>query len=211
MTTPTRRKRFVVDWRLQVRHLRFNLTYFAVFIVLFAGLTIAGPLSTLIGAAPADEQRAATRELLVLWSRLWPAALVTVILFAVHGLFVSHRIAGPLVRFRRVYRDIGQGDLSQRVATRQSDPLPSQAAALNDMTSELGRRVDGIKDQAATVEKAVECLRRVAETGPPEGVRIASLAAAAELEQLRAMLGQLRTPGQDATAQEALVEASSAW
>jgi methyl-accepting chemotaxis protein len=187
-------RRLVIDWPLQLRFMAFNALYFVIPALAVAALAFSGPAATLLDENSTPEaKRAAAGEFLALHSRLWPALLVIFFLFALHSFLVSHRIAGPLRRFRRAYRAIGDGDLSSKVGVSQHEYLPNDAAALNDMTAALKRKLAAIKAQASAVEVAVECTRRVAEGGPPLAVRATAAAAAAEVAQLRLLLGEIRT------------------
>lgn len=63
-------------------------------------------------------------------------AAVTIIVSiatAVIMLFVSHRIAGPVHRFKKVLSSAGKGDFSGEFKIRRTDSLKDVATALNEM------------------------------------------------------------------------------
>jgi len=78
-------------------------------------------------------------------------ALATIVI----TLFVSHRIAGPLFRFEKELKQIGQGDLTKKVMLRQKDQMTDMAESLNEMVSSLHNKL-------ALIQKDVEQLRNVA-------------------------------------------------
>ncbi len=80
---------------------------------------------------------------------IMPAVILTnvitliVITFAtiVVVLFISHKIAGPMFRFEKDLKDIGQGDLTKKVRLRKKDQLTNLANGLNTMTASLHEKV----------------------------------------------------------------------
>lgn len=64
-------------------------------------------------------------------------------------LFVSHKIAGPLFRFEKDIKSIGEGDLTLRIHLRQKDQLVDLVRELNTMTGGLHARITGLRDQLA--------------------------------------------------------------
>jgi methyl-accepting chemotaxis protein len=196
VTARTRRTRLLVDWRLQLRFLGFNLLYFGACILTLAAIAFSGPAAVLLsGAASAEERRDASAEFLALHTRLWPAVVVILALFTVHSLFVSHRVAGPLYRFRRAYQQIGAGNLSLQVVTRRRDHLPLDAAALNEMAAALNQRLSRVKEQAAKLDAALDELRGALDGQAADATRGAANSAIAEAGRLRELLEEFRTVG----------------
>ncbi len=90
-----------------------------------------------------------------------PAVILTnvitliVITFAtiVVVLFISHKIAGPMFRFEKDLKDIGQGDLTKKVRLRKKDQFTNLADSLNIMTATLHEKVVSAQ---AEVEQLIE-------------------------------------------------------
>jgi len=61
------------------------------------------------------------------------ATIIVSIATAIVMLFVSHRIAGPAYRFKKVLSSAGKGDFSGDFKIRRTDSLQDVAAALNEM------------------------------------------------------------------------------
>ncbi len=136
-----RRRRFLVD-PLQRRLLFVNALYFWGLVLLTAALLFLPPMAVLLAEdAPFEAQRRAAEEMLALHQRFWPATLLVFALFAVHTVLVSHRFAGPLVRFRRIWAEMAAGDLGARVRLRKGDYLHREAAAFNELADALELRV----------------------------------------------------------------------
>jgi len=86
-------------------------------------------------------------------------------------LFVSHKIAGPLFRFEKELKEIGQGDLTKAIRLRNRDQITDIAEGLNSMTASLRDKVIAIQNDLGQVielaseqgasEKIIEDLRRL--------------------------------------------------
>ena len=70
------------------------------------------PTSNLLGAwlARLPEGAELANQFLSLHERVWPAMLVALLLLGFHLVFFSHRIAGPLYRWRRLFSEVGAGN-----------------------------------------------------------------------------------------------------
>ena len=172
-TRPFRRRRTrILISTLQYRLLLVNLAYFGVIVLALVGLLLLPPLLRL-RTAPLDasaENLAAANEFLVLHARLWPALLIVLALLALHSVIVSHRIAGPLYRFRRVFEAVTAGDLSVRARLRKHDYLGREADALNEMLEALAARVAGLEEEARAVREALADLERARNGGSADGL-----------------------------------------
>ncbi len=71
--------------------------------------------------------------------------LITLALLAIATiivtLFISHRIAGPMFRFEKELKEIGEGDLTRIVSLRKKDQAQELADCINDMTASLRGKV----------------------------------------------------------------------
>jgi nitrogen fixation/metabolism regulation signal transduction histidine kinase len=77
-----------------------------------------------------SEAQRVAEQFELLHSRFWPVVFVVSLLLIVHGVFFSHRIAGPLYRFRRIFQSVASGDLTVRTSIRKSDYLHVEAQCL---------------------------------------------------------------------------------
>ncbi|NVL90024.1 MAG: HAMP domain-containing protein [Desulfobacterales bacterium] len=56
-------------------------------------------------------------------------------------LFISHKIAGPIFRFEKEIKEIGQGDLTKRIRLRKKDQITELAESIDNMTASLNEKV----------------------------------------------------------------------
>lgn len=61
-------------------------------------------------------------------------------------LFVSHKIAGPLYRFKKVIQALGEGDFSSEFRIRRLDQLQDVADTLNKMIAKIRTELKALKD-----------------------------------------------------------------
>jgi methyl-accepting chemotaxis protein len=127
----------------------------------FATVTF-GPLviDLLDSTTPPSERAAVAEQFLALHERVWPSLLVVLLLFGFHSLLVSHRFAGPLLRFRRTFEAVAAGDLTPRVQLRRHDYLKPEAEVLDRMVSDLRQRVLDLEAEAGALGGEIERLAR---------------------------------------------------
>jgi len=91
-------------------------------------------------------------------------------------ILVSHRIAGPIYRFKDDLDDVNKGDLTKRIETRKTDQLSDLKDTLNTLIDTFDERIGRIKtglaelktilskdlqaDQNKKIRDAVEALER---------------------------------------------------
>ena len=79
-------------------------------------------------------------------------------------LFISHKIAGPLFRFEKELKEIGEGDLTKVIRLREKDQITDMADSLNSMTANLRDRVLAIQTGVTQV------LESASKQNAPEGL-----------------------------------------
>lgn len=103
---------------------------------------------------------------------IMPAVILTnvltllVITFAttVVVLFISHKIAGPMFRFEKELKDIGQGDLAKKVTLRKKDQFTNLADSLNIMTAALHEKI------VSTQAEVAQLIELASEEKAPQGL-----------------------------------------
>jgi len=88
----------------------------------------------------------------VFLSHLIALVLITLLTIVV-TLLVSHKLAGPLFRFQKELKEIGDGDLSKVVKIRKKDQVKAIADSLNQMRASLQKKILDIKEE---VEQIIE-------------------------------------------------------
>ena len=106
-----------------------------------------GPAAAVLAdeSVSVGQREAAAQQLLTLSERVWFAIPVLMALCLFHSALVSHRVAGPLFRFKRIFADLAAGDLSMRIQVRRRDYLHNEAEAMNEMVQRLAGRLRQIE------------------------------------------------------------------
>lgn len=167
---PSQRKRFLVA-PFQYRLVLASFIYIASSILVFTGALFAPLLLELGSENSTFEQRTeAANQFLSLHARLWPAFIILVVLLSLHSILVSHRIAGPLVQFQRIFDSVTAGDLSARVRVRQGDYLVKEADSINRMLDTYNARVQGVEQSTNNLLSIAASLRRATASGSLDAI-----------------------------------------
>ena len=153
------RRNFIID-PIQCRLLVADIIYLLTFCFAFAAV-IFGPLVLNLQEGPSLS--AETGEIADVFryldGRLLTVALVLFALVCLHSLILSHRIAGPLYRFRKVLEAAEQGDFSQ-VSIRKNDYLTREVQSINQMFRAINGKNATIRERS---EEALGLLPRLQE------------------------------------------------
>ncbi|MCZ6794811.1 MAG: methyl-accepting chemotaxis protein [Planctomycetota bacterium] len=160
------RRRILIDG-LQYRMLVASLVYCLV-VATVLGACVFGPMLAELRGAPtySEERVEMANAFLYLSTRLLTFGLLLLALLGFHSVLLSHRIAGPLYRFRQGFKAVARGDLSTRVRIRKNDYLQKEAAGIHEMFDSLKRKVNAI---AARSEDVARLLPELAAEVGPEG------------------------------------------
>jgi methyl-accepting chemotaxis protein len=82
-------------------------------------------------------------------------AFVSVAAIAV-TLVVSHKIAGPLYRFRQAFKELAGGNFSEQVRLRKGDQLVEVAGDINQMITAVQIRIADIRDNASGIKAGID-------------------------------------------------------
>jgi methyl-accepting chemotaxis protein len=174
------RRRILLVGSLQYRLLAVTIGHFLVFAALVS-VSLFAPLIMQLesGTIAAEQQGQAAAQFLYLHRHFWPALVVIFVFLAFHSIVVSHRIAGPLVNFRRVLHAVGDGDLTASARIRKHDYLREEEASINEMIAGLAARVQVLRDRCGQAGAAWAGLRAVMDGKPADlSARMHDLAAA---------------------------------
>ncbi len=138
------RWRLIVDWRLQGALIAHVLLHGGLVLVAIVGGIFAPLLWNLAGEQPSHFDEEAI-VMLYLHERFWFLALVCAGIVVLSAMKLSHRIAGPLVRYKRNLRLLADGRLPPPLRTRDGDYLQQEVACLNAAVAGVGARVDTIR------------------------------------------------------------------
>jgi methyl-accepting chemotaxis protein len=203
-------KRRILVNDFQYRLLAGNFLYLASVVIAFVVVLFAPVVAILADDSVTLAQReVAAHQLLVMHERVWFAIPVLIALCVLHAALVSHRIAGPLYRFKQIFSDLANGDLSVKVNIRRHDYLGPEAEVMADMVSSLRERAEAIRDAyehaGATVPQLMDAVGR----GANQDTAVLAGKLATQMDVLGQQVRQFRTPGaRGATAPEARSEPS---
>jgi len=132
-----RRKRLIVDKKLQLGMSLHIVGFVYLYLVLFALLANFGAIKTVVfGGAETAYIEAVTR--LNIFVQVFVIPLVaTFVCMCLHGIVFSHRLAGPLYRFKQTLRRIQDGDLAGEIELRKGDYFHDLCDEVNAMISQL--------------------------------------------------------------------------
>lgn len=134
-----RRRRFFIDKRLQGRLLLTSFAHVGIVAAVFGCVLFLPPIvGMLTHADDSDAALQAAQQLLYLHGRFWPAAVLALLLVSLDSVRVSHRIAGPVFRFRETLRRLRDGEAVGEIRLRESDLLQELADDLNEMLRSRG-------------------------------------------------------------------------
>jgi methyl-accepting chemotaxis protein len=189
---PYKRRRILIE-SFQYRLLLINLIYFVTILLIFAAaLFLPLILQLRSNTLSVVEQGEVAGLFLSLHARVWPAMLVVFILLALHSVFVSHRVAGPLYRFRTIFKAITEGDLTVRAQLRKSDYLGRESDALNEMIASLRTKITDIQNHYEEVQTVLEALEKSVERGSSEDMNHHIVDLRARMERLNSSVDQFR-------------------
>jgi nitrogen fixation/metabolism regulation signal transduction histidine kinase len=203
-----KRRKLIVSG-LQYRLAALNFLYLLV-VVLTVVIAVSIPfIGRLDDPSRAFTERAdAARGLMVVYAAAWIAVPVAVLLCLLHSIVVSHRIAGPLYRFKQSFRELAAGNLGLVVRIRQADYLTDETEVINRMIEELAEKVQAIHKSWARASTTLPDLALAVERNDAREAAIACGKLGAELDDLGSKIRAFEIPGARAFETPARVPAS---
>lgn len=187
-----KRRRYLLS-TFQYQLIAVNVVYFVSIILVFAAVLFVPVMLELDAASYSPAAALAADQFLSLHSRVWPAAAVLFLLLVVHSVVVSHRIAGPLYRFRGYFKAVAGGNLADRVTIRKHDYLQEEADAINAMTGSLRERLANLKARYDELRRALNELTEAAGNGSGPEISRSLKLLQAQVERFEADIHQFRT------------------
>lgn len=145
MPRPFVRRRYIVDWKLQGSLCLHGLLYGMLVLVAISGgifLPLLWNLGESSNAVGIEEQAIV---MIYLHERFWVLAAACAAIVVLGAIKFSHRIAGPLVRYKRNLRWLADGKVPPPLRTRDGDYLKEEVACLNAAVAGVAARVEAIR------------------------------------------------------------------
>jgi methyl-accepting chemotaxis protein len=165
-----RRRKMIVDTKLQFRLLLVSLGYL-VFYISVLTLALFVPLMFQLNAAGPNtsESLETATSILYLHQHFWPISLLSLVVIVLHSILTSHRIAGPLFRIRRVVELVRDGTIPGPARLRKGDLLQPEMRLVNEMLESLQHRIETIYAAQETLAGPLaDITRRAASLADPE-------------------------------------------
>lgn len=156
-----RRRKFIVNRELQISLLRNSFLYVLLFVAVI-GVVFFVPLL----AELTESESAADRTLQVgnriryLYTYFWPAVILGMILIFLHSVRASHKVAGPLYRFKVVLEALKEGEISSPISIRKGDHLQPEADLINQVLESLRQNLEGLQQSQVKLNQALSEYRR---------------------------------------------------
>jgi hypothetical protein len=155
-----KRRKFVVHTKFQVKLMMISFGYvifFCAFMVTFLLIPLMMKLDNSVRGS--EEAFVAALRLLYLNERLWPALLISFLAIGCHSIFTSHKIAGPLYRFNRVFEAMREGIVPSPIQLRAKDYLYSEMENINQMLERFREKLTELQEgQAHLNGSIVKCI-----------------------------------------------------
>ena len=188
-------KRRILVNRFQYRLIFGNFLYLAAVVLAFVVVLFAPVVATLSdGSATLIQREAAAHQLLVIHERVWFAIPVLIALCILHSALVSHRIAGPLHRFKQIFAKLAKGDLSMPINVRRHDYLRDEAEIMAEMVREMGDRVRAIQHDHQAASMTLPQLMEAVGRGSNEDAAVLAGKLGTQMDALGRQIRQFRIP-----------------
>jgi methyl-accepting chemotaxis protein len=133
-----RRKRIILDKKLQLRMTMAVTGFVYFYLVLFALLANSGAILTVVSSGDSDQEYLAAVNRLKLFMQTFVLPLgITFVCMILHGFFFTQRIAGPLARMRETLKAIASGNLSGNLQIRKGDLFHDLCDEVNGLVGNL--------------------------------------------------------------------------
>lgn len=188
-----KRRHILID-SVQFRFFAVNFLHILIILLVFAA-TLFVPLMMQLESETLSwvEKEEVANQFLALHTKLWPPLLAILVLLSIHLVVFSHRIVGPLVRFRMIFKAIAEGNLTVRSTIRKHDYLQKEADCIQEMVDSLRTKVKGIEERSGEVREGLAELKKAVASGSVEDMKRNLKGLEGQMERLKAYVDQFRT------------------
>lgn len=164
-----KRRNYLIDRKFQSRFiLKFSALVFLGGLITIAVLYLLAMRSTTVVFHNSRVIARTTADAILPF--LLPTVIIVTIMIgaaaAVMAMLVSHKISGPLFRFKRVLETLGGGDFSSEFTIRQRDQLHDVADILNSMIRGTRQELHKLKESTELLKEKLKGISE--EDFPPE-------------------------------------------
>lgn len=128
---PFYKRIYFIEKQLQTKYIVLTILLLLLYTLLFVVILIFPYIIPLTYDAPIEEQAKAARMLLALHKSIWPALAAVILIMSSTSIFITHKIAGPVYRLKKILAEISGGNLDITIRLRKRDDLKDLAEGLN--------------------------------------------------------------------------------
>jgi len=150
-----KRRKFFIDKKLQTKYIVLTILLLVIYTFLFVAILIFPYIVPLTFDAPIEEQAEAARMLLTLHKSIWPALGIVILIMSSVSIFITHKVAGPVYRFKKALAEISSGNLDISIKLRDKDDLKDLAEEFNLVTSDLRGLVTTLREDDETMSSCI--------------------------------------------------------
>jgi methyl-accepting chemotaxis protein len=158
-----KRRQYFIDKQLQTKYIVLTILLLAIYTLLFVAILFLPYAIPLSFDYPVEEQTKAARMLLTLHKSIWPALGTVILIMGAVSIFITHKIAGPVYRFKKVLAEVSAGNLDISIKLRKRDDLKDLAEEMNGLIAELRSFVGTLREDhsalAACIDEIEEQIR----------------------------------------------------
>lgn len=156
-----RRTQYITDLSLQLKYIGAVLGIVVVFFGMSIWVVYVTGWSHLVERLSAVYPQGRLVEILrVIYARLALGFVLLLPLAVFAAVFISHTIAGPLVRIKRYLRLMARGEFDLTpLSLRRFDELKEVAQLINEITAGLGPRMKERKGLVKSMQETLQALR----------------------------------------------------
>jgi methyl-accepting chemotaxis protein len=179
-----RRRTFVINRKLQFSMMATSLCYVGL-LVLVVSTALFAPLILQLSRPElnATDASDAALRIIYLHETYWLPVLLTLLAIALHSVSASHRIAGPIYRFRRVCEAMAAGVVPKPVTLREHDHLKTEMDVVNAMLDRWRTLVVQAQREATRLHESVSTYRDLSASSRDDAAAGAVLADIVRTEQ----------------------------
>lgn len=160
-----KRTQILVDPELQIGISTHVIAWIYVYFLAFSVLANSPAFLAIVSADSRDAAYIAAIEQVRGFARYVVLPLgLTFVAMAIHGIWITHRFAGPIVRFKQTLRDLAAHRLPRPITLREKDYMKDLADEMNSAVASLRdeavRRKRLAEEHVAVVKELVDTLER---------------------------------------------------
>lgn len=163
------RKKILVDPELQIGVSTYIVGWIYVYFLVFAILANVPAVLSMVTADAGDEVFLNAMDQVRAFARfvVLPMGL-TFVAMAVHGVWITHRVAGPIVRLKRTMRDLAARRIPGPIGLRKKDFFQDMAQEINTVLAVLREDAGRRRRLSAAQVEAAKALVAALERSPAD-------------------------------------------